>query len=152
VNAKRHIDYKKFSKLFDRLRHPVDFSDPSVKQKFQVQNKQAEIYLRDKLRNAYPKVLRAFKALINDTNNNGKSQVGLTHSAFRRMLTRFGAVRMTNSEWDGFISKYDSNNDGFISFDEFLTLFSDYCERDAKALKEKKTAYTKQVEARKNRR
>eukprot|EP00750_Incisomonas_marina_P005329 INCI1391.1.p1 GENE.INCI1391.1~~INCI1391.1.p1 ORF type:complete len:1515 (-),score=368.65 INCI1391.1:65-4051(-) len=136
--ASTHIDYKKFSKLFDPLRHPVDYSDPTVMKKFKAQNEEAEAYLRDKLRNAYPKVLRAFKALmdVDDTqksapgqNSEGESR-GVAHDAFRRMLSRFGAVRMTNQEWNGFISKYDTDRDGYISFDELKALFKDYTARD----------------------
>lgn len=158
--ASTHIDYKKFSKLFDPLRHPVDYSDPTVMKKFKAQNEEAEAYLRDKLRNAYPKVLRAFKALmdVDDTQKSAPGQSaegesrGVAHDAFRRMLSRFGAVRMTNQEWNGFISKYDTDRDGYISFDELKALFKDFTARDHAARQKAANARAAVVAERNNRR
>merc|ERR1719326_121818 len=133
------IDYLKFNHLFDDLREFVDMTDPETN------NKKAEIYLRDKLRNAYPKLLRAFKALESE------GSTGMSHAAFKRLLSRFGGVRFTDDEWAGFVRKYDQNGDGQIDFEELRRLFGDMIDRDSHKVDEKKVFYEKQVAERKAR-
>lgn len=140
-----HIDYHKFNHLFDDLREFVDMSNPETKQQVEINNKKAETYLRDKLRNAYPKLLRAFKALESE------GSTGMSHAAFKRLLSRFGGVRFTDAEWAGFVRKYDQNSDGQIDFEELRSLFGDMIDRDSKKVDEKKVFYQKQVAERKAR-
>ena len=140
-----HIDYQKFNHLFDDLREFVDVTNPETKKQIDINNQKAETYLRDKLRNAYPKLLRAFKALESE------GSTGMSHAAFKRLLSRFGGVRFTDDEWAGFVRKYDQNGDGQIDFMELKGLFEDMINRDSKKVDEKKVFYEKQVAERKAR-
>ena len=140
-----HIDYHKFNHLFDDLREFVDMSNPETKKQIDINNQKAETYLRDKLRNAYPKLLRAFKALESE------GSTGMSHAAFKRLLSRFGGVRFTDDEWAGFVRKYDQNGDGQIDFMELKGLFEDMIDRDSSKVDEKKVFYEKQVAERKAR-
>lgn len=116
----RPIDLKKVRALFFDMVGNNDLQDPEKMRKAEQKKKEAEEYVKSQMRSNYRAILQCFRALdLQETNS-------LPLEQFRRVLARYGGIRMTPDEWWGFSKLVDSNGDGRISLDEFEELFQNF--------------------------